>query len=266
MKPSLPAPAPLLSTISSDELEQFWRAYGRARNPQNLEDLIVAYQALVQKIARQIKNRLPRTVDIDDLIQEGYLGLRRAIERFDRRRNIKFTTFAAWYISGAMLDSLRDASWEPRLVLARARQVANATQNFINIHGRSPSEVELAESMCLTKEKLAAVLKDSRRVTCTSLSAPRFTTDADDSRPQLQPDHKTIDPHMQAQANDLRDLITRGFTRAERLIILLYYYENMTMREIGLALDISESRVSQLHTLIVEQLKARLHAQKQQFE
>ena len=219
MKTSLHTPTPILSTINSDELEQFWRAYGRARNDQNLDDLIVAYQALVHKIARQIKNRLPRTVDVDDLIQEGHLGLRRAIERFDRRRNIKFTTFAAWYISGSMLDSLRDASWEPRLVLARARKVANATQNFINIHGRSPSEVELAESMCLTAEKLKAVLKDSRRVSCSSLSAPRFTADQDLARPLLQPDTRTIDPHMQAQANDLRDLITRGFSRSERLII-----------------------------------------------
>ena len=261
----------ILSSLNQDQLEKICGVTTKmVADPtvSSMDTMMVIYGPLVVRTARRLKARLPRQVDVEDLEQDGFIGLRNAIHRFDRSRNVKFSTFAAFHIRGAMLDSLRDKIWEPRLVIERSRLVDAATRRFVLIHGRKPSVEELADSLGISGAQFEAVLKDSHRVRQTPLSRPRMGDDRGHGEPaaQQQADNKAPDPIKQAQARDLFELITRGFTRAQRLIVLLYYYENMTMKEIGATLDLSESRVCQMHANIIARLKAQLHGSKEFFD
>jgi len=255
------------STQNTITLEEIWVEYAQTRNVHLLDLLTVQYLPLVRMVAARIAARLPRLVDLDDLIQEGTLGLRRGIELFDPAKGAVVKTYVMIHIRGAILDSLRDKDWTPRLVQARSRKVEEATRVFEMRTGRKPTEQELADAMRLSGKSLKVVMKDGMRVVMGSLSRAYFQADSGKAMPlgQTLADERALDPVRAAQAADLRNLISQGLTRGERLILMLYYYENMTMREIGLTLDLSESRVSQIHTLLVQRLKVRMMGKEIEF-
>ena len=261
------AVTPLVSTNRAPRIEEIWDEYIQTRNEHLRDLLIVAHLPLVRQVAQRVAARLPRLVDVDDLIQAGAIGLAGAVARFDPRRGIRFTTFMDKHIRGAILDSLRAADWTPRLVQARSRLVEERTQQFEMRMGRKPSPEELHEEVQRTCTKAKAVIRDGRRVVQTSLSRAFFSDDSSRAArgEEMLAAPNAPDPVAETQARELRELITRGLTRGERLILILYYYENMTMKEIGATLDLSESRVSQMHGAVIKRLKVELTNRKQVF-
>jgi RNA polymerase sigma factor for flagellar operon FliA len=222
--------------------------------------LVERYLRLVKYNGERIWARLPDGVELDDLISAGVFGLMDAIDAFDRDRGVKFETYCAPRIRGAILDELRAMDWVPRLVRSRAHKLERATQALEARYGRQPTERELAGHMKLPPDEFKRLIRDAKAVSVVSLSRKQYETDSnrDVCEIDVLTDKRSADPVDEAQKRDLKDFITRGLTRAERLVLILYYYEQMTMKEIGMTLDLSESRVSQMHSSILARLKAQL--------
>lgn len=238
-------------------LQRAWRKY-KATGDETLRNrLIEHYLYLVRYNAERIGAKLPDEVDVDDLMSSGVFGLIDAIDAFDMSRGVKFETYCAPRIRGAILDELRNMDWVPRLVRHRAHKLAEATRALEIELGRVPNDEEIARRLNLSKDQFEKLMREAGTVTLVSLS--RKYTDTDSERDVFEidvlPDGGNADPLVEAQKLDLKDLVTQGLSRAEKLIIVLYYYEQMTMKQIGQTLDLSESRVSQMHSAILERLR-----------
>lgn len=248
-------------------LDKAWRDFKRTGDDTIRNRLIEHYLYLVRYNAERIGGKLPDEVDVDDLMSSGIFGLVDAIDAFDLERGVKFETYCAPRIRGAILDELRNMDWVPRLVRHRAHKLAEATRALEVELGRMPNEDEIARRLNMPKAQFEKLMKDASTVTLVSLS--RKYTDPDSHRDVLEidvmPDAETVDPVVEAQKQDVKDLVTRGLSRAERLIIVLYYYEQMTMKQIGQTLDLSESRVSQMHSAILDRLRGQLQLRQQEF-
>lgn len=242
------------------DIAKLWGEY-KTTGTQNLRNRLMEYYfPLVKCTADRISAKLPSVVDVDDLISAGIFGLVDAIEAFDLERGVKFETYCASRIRGAILDELRTMDWVPRLVRSRAHKLENATKVLRSELGRVPTEDEIAAQMRITRTELHKLVKDATAISLVSLS--RQFNESDSSR-ELQEidvlqDHKSVNPTQELTRSDLHRAVMEGLTRIERLILVLYYYEEMTMKEIGATLDLSESRVSQMHSGIMNRLRHQL--------
>ncbi len=256
-----------MKTAQKTEIEQLWAQFFKTHDEQSRNGLMEHYRPLVKYVAERVHSKLPDKVEVDDLISAGIFGLMDAIEAFDPERGVKFETYCSPRVRGSILDELRSMDWVPRLVRARAHQLSKATQSLEASLGRKPTEVETAKELNLPMNEFERVRKDAHAVTQVSLTAKYGEDDGDKERREIDvlKDNRCDDPLTEAQKNDLKSLLTKGLTRAERLIIVLYYYEEMTMKEIGATLDLSESRVSQMHSSIIARLKAQLNTRKREF-
>ena len=239
------------------DTQTLWPEFKRTGDRRLRNQLMEHYLPLVKYTADRISAKLPNEVDVDDLVSAGVFGLVDAIEAFDLARGVKFETYCSPRIRGAILDELRTMDWVPRLVRSRAHKLENATKILRAELGRLPSDDEIAHKMAISRPELDKLIRDATAVSLISLS--RKHSDNDSSR-ELQEfdvldDQERYDPVNELQKRDLRDLVMRGITRVERLILVLYYYEEMTMKEIGATLDLSESRVSQMHSGILARLR-----------
>jgi len=247
-------------------LDAAWRTYKRTGEEKVRNRLIEHYLHLVRYNAERIGAKLPDEVDVDDLMSSGIFGLVDAIDAFDLERGVKFETYCAPRIRGAILDELRNMDWVPRLVRHRAHKLAEATRSLEVELGRVPHEDEVARRLNIPRAQFEKLLRDANAVSLISLS--RKYTDPESHRDVFEidvlPDDQGSDPVVEAQKKDIKDLITRGLNRAERLIIVLYYYEQMTMKQIGQTLDLSESRVSQMHSAILARLRNQLQTRKRE--
>ncbi|HUU83367.1 MAG TPA: FliA/WhiG family RNA polymerase sigma factor [Phycisphaerae bacterium] len=242
------------------EMEPVWIEYKKTRQAALRNRLMERYLHIVRYNAERIAAKLPDEVENDDLMSAGIFGLMDAIEAYDLARGVKFETYCAPRIRGAILDELRAMDWVPRLVRNRAHKLQEATRALEAELGRSPSEEELAGRMKLPRPQFDKLLRDATAVALVSLSRKYYESDSsrDVREIDILEDKRGRDPVREIQKRDLRALITRGLNRAERLILILYYYEEMTMKEIGATLDLSESRVSQMHSSILNRLKTQL--------
>ena len=229
--------------------------------------LMENYLHLVKYAAERIWVKLPDKVDLDDLIQAGIFGLMDAIDAYDPERGVKFETYCAPRIRGSILDELRSMDWVPRLVRARAHQLDRAKQTLEAHLGRIPTEKELASEMELNKEEFHRLQRDANAIGLISLNNKFNENEGEKDIREIDiiQDQKSKNPVTEAQKRDLKNLVSKGLTRAEKLIVFLYYYEEMTMKEIGATLDLSESRVSQMHSSIVARLKAQMNTRKKEF-
>ncbi len=243
-----------------------WRKYKRSAQESTRNELIEYYLPLVKYNAERIRAKLPDEVELDDLMSAGLFGLIDAIDAFDLKRGVKFETYSATRIRGAILDELRTMDWVPRLVRSRAHKLEAVSKELEAEFGRLPSEDEVARRMGLSREDFDRLLRDATAVSLVSLNRKYFETDSNKDVREIDvlEDKRGRDPVREIQKRDLKDFITKGLTRAERLIIILYYYEEMTMKEIGATLDLSESRVSQMHSSILSRLKAQLNERKRE--
>jgi RNA polymerase sigma factor FliA len=257
-----------MTTLAADDIDELWRAYRADPNDQHLRNrLIENYLPLVKYNAERIWSRLPDGVELDDLISVGVFGLMDAIDAFDTSRGVKFETYCVPRIRGAMLDELRSMDWVPRLVRSKASKLNEALRELEAKLGRQPSEEELASHMSLSLPELEKHMHEANAVGLISLNKKWYETDSykDVREIDILEDKKGEDPTRRIQKNDLMRLVTKGLNRNERLIILLYYYEEMTMKEIGATLDLSESRVSQMHSAIVNRLQSQLGTRRPEF-
>lgn len=265
---------PVAPPSTSALLDPVWIAYGNARERQDearLQDLrnklIERYYDVVRYAAERMHTRLPNEVDVNDLMSAGLFGLMDAIDAFDPHRGVKFETYCAPRIRGAIFDELRAMDWVPRLVRSRTSKVEKVRKEFELSNGRKPTDDEVASLMNVSSAEYDKLQKDSRPVGVVSLDRKAFESDSsrDVREVDVIEDGRQLNPAELVQRGDLQGLITKGLSRAERLIVILYYYEEMTMKEIGLTLDLSESRVSQMHSSILARLKAQMQHRMKEF-
>jgi RNA polymerase sigma factor for flagellar operon FliA len=248
------------------DIDSLWKNFFKNRSEGNRNSLMEFYLPIVKYTAERIYMKLPDKVEVDDLISAGIFGLMDAIDAFDPKRGVKFATYCTPRIRGAILDELRSMDWVPRLVRARAHQLGNATKTLEAHLGRLPTEKEIAEELEMNMDEFYRLQRDATAVGLVSLSNNLDTEGENDiCEIDIIEDKKSKEPVTEAQKRDLKNLLTKGLTRAERLILVLYYYEEMTMKEIGATLDLSESRVSQMHSSIIARLKAQMDTRKKEF-
>lgn len=256
-----------MATATSADVMELWHQFRSQPSVELRNRLIERYLPLVRYNAERIWARLPDGVDIDDLISAGVFGLMDAIDAFDLNRGVKFETYCVPRIRGAMLDELRTMDWVPRLVRSKASKLEDARKALEAQHGRPPTNEELADYIGLSLEEFDKLLQDASAVGLVSLNKKWYETDSykDVREIDILEDKKSEDPTRRLQRKDLMKLVTKGLNRNERLIIILYYYEELTMKEIGQTLDLSESRVSQMHSSILQRLQTQLNDRRPEF-
>ncbi|MEA2734253.1 MAG: polymerase sigma factor FliA [Humisphaera sp.] len=236
-----------------------WQEYVSTRSPELRDCLFEFYLdlGLVRRAAKRMARSLPQQVDPDELLSAGGFGLLAAVERFDPARAIKFTTFSQQPIRGAMLDYLREIDHLSRAARTQANKLIAATERLRMKLGRPPGDEEVRRLLDVSRKTLRSMSCNSRAGSNLSLDH-RNRTDASGLGTIEALAAEEGGGFRSAMKHDVRDWIVQGLSRRHRLIIVLYYYEDMTMREIGQTLKMSESRVSQLHAIIIERLQKRL--------
>ena len=245
-------------------MQGLWREYRANGNPGIRDRLIVTYAPLVKYVAGRLGSGLPAHVDDEDLVSYGLLGLIGAIERYDHDRDVKFETYAIARIRGAIIDELRALDWVPRSVRSRARDIERAIAELEAKLARVPTDAEIAGKLGLTTEELDESLSEIGRSSIAALD--ELWTISGSSGDQVAlidtiEDPDAPDPQGSLSHTELREAIADSIARLperEKLVVTLYYYEELTLREIGEVLGVTESRVSQLHTKAILRLKARL--------
>lgn len=244
---------------AATELSEQWNRWSRRRTPSARDHLIVHYSPLVKFVAGRVGSGLPRSVDPSDLVGYGVFGLIDAIEKFDAGHGVKFETYAAPRIRGAIYDGLRELDWVPRTVRSQARRIEQAMSELERTLGRSSTEDELAAHLEISIDELASWLSEVAATTVGTLDRA-ISTGFEPEADELDGAHT---PVIAVEAEELRGVIreaVRDLPERERLVLSLYYDENLTLGDIAEILDITESRVSQLHARSVLHLRARLRA------
>ena len=252
------------TNLKAIELKDLWRRYKEDGDQNARERLVLAYAPLVKYVAGRMSSGLPAHVEEADLISYGLLGLISAIERFDPGREIRFETFAITRIKGSIIDELRSLDWVPRSVRARAREIERANAKLEHQLHRAPNDKEMAEALDMSVDEFQESLVKISNSSVVALDELWTVSDASGDTVSLLDtiqDPAAVDPAQEIDLTDMRDRLADAIARLperEKLVVALYYYENLTLREIGEVLGVTESRVSQLHTKAVLRLKSRL--------
>jgi RNA polymerase sigma factor for flagellar operon FliA len=255
------------TNVKAIELQDLWRRYKSTSDERARERLVVAYSPLVKYVAGRMSSGLPSHVEEGDLISYGLGGLISAIERFDLTREIKFETYAITRIRGAIIDELRNLDWVPRSVRARARQIERVNMKLEARFQRAPTDEEMAGELEVTVDEFQESLLQISNSTIVALDELWNVQDATGDQVSLLdtlPDRDAPDPEQLIDQSELRDRIADAIAalpEREKLVVALYYYENLTLREIGEVLGVTESRVSQLHTKAVLRLRSKLQTE-----
>jgi RNA polymerase sigma factor for flagellar operon FliA len=247
-------------TLDGRPIGEVWREYRAAPTESMRNKLVEHYVPLVRNVAERLHSRLPNEVEVDDLSSSGLFGLLDAIAAYDPERGVRFETYCSQRVRGAIFDELRAMDWVPRLVRSRTAKVERCRKELEMELGRGASDDEICGRLGVDDGEFKKITKDSKPVGVVSMNR-RWTNDNDgrDGREvDVVRDTRQPNPVVKLQRDDLKHLLTKGLSRAERLIIILYYYEEMTMKEIGVTLDLSESRVSQMHSSVLARLKAQM--------
>ena len=247
----------------ADETQTLWLQYRKTADQGLRDRLILTYAPLVKYVAGRLGSGLPAHVDEGDLVSYGLLGLIGAIERYEPDRDVKFETYAIARIKGAIIDELRSLDWVPRSVRTRARQIERAIAELERTLMRAPTDEEIASKVGLTGEELEESLTDISRSSIAALDELWTVSGQGDQIALIDTieDTDAPDPQGALSQTEMKEAIADAIARLperEKLVVTLYYYEELTLREIGEVLGVTESRVSQLHTKAVLRLKARL--------
>ncbi len=250
--------------VSSDELNRLWRDYVASQDQSLRDRLLVHYSPLVKYVASRVAVGLPQNVEHADLVSYGIFGLIDAIERFDLERGYKFETYAISRIKGAIMDELRSIDWVPRSVRSKARSVETAYAKLESRLHRSPTDEEVAEELDITIDQLQTLLSQISFVGLVALDEMLAGGERGESITLGDTiADKGMGPGGTFELQEMRQLLAGAINtmpEREKIVLTLYYYEGMTLNEIGQVLGVTESRVCQIHTKAVLHLKARMQA------
>jgi RNA polymerase sigma factor for flagellar operon FliA len=251
------------SNKSPISIQAVWIQY--KLHPENValrNRLVEHYMPLVSYHAKRISLKTNKRTIPEELLTAGVFGLMDAIDAYDFDRGIKFETFSSHRIRGAMLDELRSQDWLPRLIRTRNTRLEQAKTSWLGQRGYAPNDDDLCRSMNVDRKEYRKITRDASLAGMVSLhqqvAENNEATDRDLYAGHSLADNSYSQPNVIAQKLELRELVLEDLSRIERLIVLLYYYEGMTMKEISLTFDISESRVCQMHTMILAKLRSQL--------
>ena len=243
-----------------DVTERDWSRYQRLKTEETRKNLLTKYVPLVRNVATRMAMGFPRSVELNDLVSTGVIGLVEAFRNFDPERGVKFETYAVPRIRGAILDELRALDWVPRSTRAKSREIERAYMVLENDLGRPPEKTELAKQMNLTLQELHVAIDDVSGTGILSLDEVIYREDDNRQVPRIETviDRETLSVLGEIEKKELKSFLGVAIdrlTKQEKLVIALYYYEELTLKEIGEVMSISESRVSQIHTRSVVKLR-----------
>ncbi len=231
-----------------------------AMSPQERERLLIEHLPTVRYLARRIHERLPQHVELDDLVSAGMVGLIDAFSKFDHGKKVQFKSYAQFRVRGAILDSLRTLDWSPRELRRKGRAVEEAIRSLTQSLGRAPAEQEIAAAMTLSLSGYQQLLGELKGLEIGSLHMER-SEDSGDEELAYIPGAPDEDPLFRCLKGELKQRLVdaiEDLPEKERMVLTLYYYEELTMKEIGLTLGVVESRVSQIHSSAVVRLRSAL--------
>ncbi|MGE5580932.1 MAG: RNA polymerase sigma factor WhiG [Bacillota bacterium] len=252
--------------------EELWQNYLMLKTPAAREAIILRYAPLVKYVAGRVAIGLPSNVEFDDLVSFGVFGLMDAIEKFDPTRGIKFETYAIARIRGAILDGLRSNDWVPRSVRQKSRELERICAELENRLGRSATDQEICEAMGMNLQEFYQLLSEVSCTTLSSLDELWLVHSNDDDTVRvldLVRNNDSEDPLHQVEMEEIKSTLATAIDclpERERMVIALYYYEGLTLKEIGEIMEISESRVSQIHTKAIFRLRGRLNRWRKSIE
>jgi len=250
----------VLDNVTEEEL---WKEYRKTHKQEIRDTLIKQYAPLVKYVAGKISVGMPQNVDFDDLVGFGVFGLFDAIEKFDPEKHVKFKTYAVTRIRGAIFDELRSIDWVPRSVRQKTREIEDTIQSLEASLGRSASDDEIAKAMNMSRAQYNQVVLKVRGTSILSLNDVWFTGD-DSDKVSIQDSIESpisLQPDSIAEKDEIRRVIVQAINELpdkEKKVLVLYYYEDLTLKEIGKVLEVTESRISQLHTKAIMRLRSKL--------
>lgn len=248
------------TTDQVESVETLWKRYLRSRKDEDRNILVTRYRHLAEQQAARLAKRLPAQVTYDELVSAGFDGLIEAVQAYDPSRKAKFETFCQQRIIGAIMDWLRSLDIQSRTVRRFEKKMVQVREILDGELGRPPSDKELAERLNMSEERFQQMARLSQLGHEVHFSSIPQDTEGSSSGRHLW---ETSDPHVTDPATQIRrqmlvEHITQGLAKEERLVVIMYYFEEMTMAEIGATLNLSESRVSQIHKDVIVRLRGRL--------
>jgi len=247
--------------VTDEDVREVWREYRKTGAECLRNQLVEKYLPIVRFVAERLLASLPAFVEFDDLHSMGLFGLFQAIDRFDPDRGVQFKTYCTTRIRGAILDELRSLDWVPRLVRIKAGRIDHTTRELQGKLGREPTFYEVAKAMKLSFDEYYDMLEGGNATLIISLSDE--WTDGEENtgsrKIDLIRDESGVNPMVEMHKRDLKEFICGSLTEREKLIIVLYYYEELSMKEIAQILGLTESRVCQIHGKVIRRLRGRFH-------
>lgn len=243
--------------LTEGDLLRLWKEYLSTRDPSLKEVLIRHYLPVVRYIAERMIERLPHNVQLEDLVSVGVFGLMEAVDRFDPERGVKFESYCSRRIQGAMLDELRSIDWIPRITRQKVNKLEAVFGRLEREYGRPPTDEEVCAAMGLSRRELEILYRDYHACTLYSMQKSSDQEESEYGIEAVQ-DRRVLDPFEHVSRQDLIEYIKQRLTQKERYIWMLYYQEELTMKEIGEVLNLSESRVSQMHAKLLLKLRSYL--------
>jgi RNA polymerase sigma factor for flagellar operon FliA len=261
---SIKQPEHKIKKLSDTEVDIIWNNFVLDKTNKEIRDkLIIQYIYLIKYVVGRLRINLPATISTDDIAGYGVEGLIDAIERFIPSRGVRFETYAIMRIRGSIIDRIRSQDWVPRGARRKYKKIQNAILKLQMNLGRIPTSQEIADEVGTTKEKVEASINEMESNTLISLHEKRDSS----SEGSLEiidtiVDSKSVDPLQELESNDIKKSLSLALSKLperERMILALYYHENMTLKEIGETISISESRVCQLHAQAIMKLRKLLN-------
>lgn len=245
--------------LTAEEVDKIWRHYKETDNVDSRNKLVEHYLPSVRYTSERLKAKLPSYIDINDLYNIGVLGLIDAVDKFDIERGVKFETYCGLRIRGEIIDSIRRMDWVPRNLRSKTTGVERAHSELEKELGRPPGNHELAEKLGLSEEELEDVLREVNVRQMLSLDG-KWTIDKDGemTRLEIAESMDKTDPSIALNRQELRESIISGLNEQEQMILIMYYYDELTMKEIGEVLSVTESRICQVHSQLITRLRSKL--------
>ncbi|MEI6874491.1 MAG: RNA polymerase sigma factor WhiG [Spirochaetota bacterium] len=243
--------------------EEQWSLYKKKRDPAIRDAFIRQYAPLVKYVAGKVAASMPNSVEFDDLVGFGVFGLLDAIDKFDPEKNVKFKTYAVTRIRGAIFDELRSIDWVPRSVRQKTKEIEEAIVDLESKLGRPASDAEIAGSLGVSEDELLKTMLKISGTSVLSLNDVWYSGDDSDkiSIGESIESPSSLNPDASVEREEIKRVIVGAISELpekEKKVLVLYYYEDLTLKEIGQVLDVTESRVSQLHTKAILRLRAKL--------